>query len=948
MVRVPAARAARIALAVGAIGVVFPAAARAQAGARPAPRADTAAARRDSLRARGDSLPADTTRPRGASVPKSPSRTFPPPDSILDGLLRRPGFKALRYRADSVQLLAGEKQIRLSGQGLMERDGSTLEADTVRYTESTCALEAVGSPRLFDPTGTMVGEGMRYDACNHAGIVEHAKTDLVHGGGTWHMRGNFAIDNQENRIYAADATITSCDLVDPHYHFGVRQVKWVNKRLMVSRPAVLYVADVPVAWLPFIFQDTRRGRRSGILPFGVGPADIIRTNAGYTRHITNVGYYWAISDFADAQTWLDWYAGRSLALNGRLRYRWLNRFLAGGLAYQELHESGGANSRRISWSHNQQFSLNSSLTANLDYASSSRIISRNAVDPVLSIGTIDSRLNYQRRFGWGQLNLGGSRTQSLDKPQVSASFPTIAFTPNPIAVSHAITWSPSFSLTNNVQQHGGTGLAVPIGPGLVDTLRTDSRSTAISLATPVRLGRWNISSGVTINDTWSNQRSTQVIVDPTDTTLHTARTSAEDFQTGIDWNAGVGLPVLFQGRWNLQPGVSMVNTAGGPYLLRNTYTRGNYVAQSKRFQFTLGISPTLFGLFPGFGPVARIRHAISPFVSWAYAPSATIPLEYALATNRGVTPTTLVQPARQSLSFGLSQNFEAKLRPPRGTGAPAPDSAVRTPSGELATPPEGQKIKLLSIQSDAIGYDFEQAKLPGRNGWTTQVWGNTVSSDLVRGFTLRFAHDLWAGPVGYDTTRFAPMLTSMTFGVSLGASAINLFRRALGFAPTTVPAAHDSVIVPPSPTNPGGNFTNAFQQGPLATQYTRTDLLSPVRGGQSFRAQLNFSLQRSRTTTVANPLPGTLPVAATTANSMVSGSVQFSPTPHWTVSWQTSYNFTQRTFADHVVRLDRDLHDWRATFTFVKSPNGNFLFNFFLQLIDEPDLKFAYDQRNVK
>ena len=47
------------------------------------------------------------------------------------------------------------------------------------------------------------------------------------------------------------------------------------------------------------------------------------------------------------------------------------------------------------------------------------------------------------------------------------------------------------------------------------------------------------------------------------------------------------------------------------------------------------------------------------------------------------------------------------------------------------------------------------------------------------------------------------------------------------------------------------------------------------------------------------------------------------------------------------MRLDRDMHDWRATFSFVQSPNGNFLFNFFIQLLDQPDIKFEYDQRNL-
>src|SRR5207248_2919603 len=116
-----------------------------------------------------------------------------------------------------------------SGNGLLTREGSTLEADTVRYTETNCALEASGSPKLFDPTGTMVGEGMRYDVCNHAGVVRRARTEWPYGGGTWHLRGDVAIDNQEDRVYGYNSTITSCDLIDPHYHFAVREVKWVSK-----------------------------------------------------------------------------------------------------------------------------------------------------------------------------------------------------------------------------------------------------------------------------------------------------------------------------------------------------------------------------------------------------------------------------------------------------------------------------------------------------------------------------------------------------------------------------------------------------------------------------------------------------------------------------------------------------------------------------------------------
>jgi hypothetical protein len=419
------------------------------------------------------------------------------------------------------------------------------------------------------------------------------------------------------------------------------------------------------------------------------------------------------------------------------------------------------------------------------------------------------------------------------------------------------------------------------------------------------------------------------------------RTWGESFQTGVDWSVGVGLPAVFQGTWNVQPAVQMVNTGSGPYFLRNQFTDGAYVSQGKRFQFQVGVAPTFFGLFPGAGPVTRIRHAVAPGLTWAYSPAADVPEAYARAANRGQLPATLRQPARHTLSIGLSQNFEAKLRPP---ARPAGDTATAPAD---APPPEGRKLKLLSIQSDAIGYDFEQARLPGRSGWTTDQWGNTLSSDLIRGFSLRIAHDLWDGPVGYDSARFAPYLTSVTTGFSIGAGTVSALRRLLGLggaepARQQRPAAADS-LPERSPTEAGRDFATAYQRGPLATSFTSVDRLGRMAGG-SLQASLNFSLQRQRPAPNAAARPG----ATSTTNSMLSGTVTFSPTRHWSVAWQTSYNFTTGQFAEQVLRLDRTLHDWRAMFTFVRSPNGNFLFNFSIVLTDEPDLKFEYDQRNIR
>jgi hypothetical protein len=77
-------------------------------------------------------------------------------------------------------------------------------------------------------------------------------------------------------------------------------------------------------------------------------------------------------------------------------------------------------------------------------------------------------------------------------------------------------------------------------------------------------------------------------------------------------------------------------------------------------------------------------------------------------------------------------------------------------------------------------------------------------------------------------------------------------------------------------------------------------------------------------------------------------AIGFDPTENWAVSWSTQYNLTKGEFGQHVIRLERDLHRWRATFQFLKSPNGNFAFNFFISLLDQPDIKLNYDQQTLE
>ena len=688
---------------------------------------------------------------------------------MLKALKARPGYQATRYRADSATVFIQDERVLLQGQALTERQGAMLEADTIRYRSDSCMLDASGSPHLFDRGQVLVGEGIRYDTCRRRGIVNDALTNFTEGSTVWFLRGNVAQDSSSSRIYAGSSEITSCDLPTPHYTFHARSVKWVSKNVLVARPVVLYVRDVPVLWLPFIFQDVRPGRRSGILIPQFGFNDLVRPTRTYNRQLTNVGYYWAPNDYMDLTGRLDWFANRYVQYGVSGEYRWLNRFMSGTVGVNQQRQVGGGSGTTLRWDHRQQFSLSSTLNFNINYASNSAVIRGNAIDPLQNTQQITSSLNYSKRLSWATLTLGGNRRQSLTDGSVTQLLPAVTLSPVPIAIGSNITWSPGLSFTNNTSKNPLADTVLRSLPGGVfDTLPLDvtSRITALSFDTPLRVGGFNWQNSVQVEDRQDKGAEVETFLtddpatsDPTDS-IRVRRTFLSDFQSSIDWDTGINLPVLFRGSWKIQPVVGVGNTTPGPFAIRNRNTNGDFVYQGKRFRFGATASPTLFAFFPGIGPLSRIRHSFSPNITWNYQPAADVPEAFARATAVAGQPIQLRSDAQQRVSVGLSQVFEGKLRP-RGTDTSSTDA---------------RKIRILSINTSSITYDFEQAKKPGFTGWATQSLTNSVLSDLLPGFNLSFTHDLWRGTVGVDTADFDPFLQSVSASFALSG---NTFR-ALG------------------------------------------------------------------------------------------------------------------------------------------------------------------------
>jgi Tat protein translocase TatC len=914
-----AATAGLIVLLVGGLVSGEAAAQATQPGQLPPQRQDTTRAPRR----------LDVASARRMGLPTAPTKTFPSPDSVMAALFDREGFFRTRYMADTATISGITRRLRLVGNAVTERGTTILEAESISYLEATCDLLAEGDPRLFDQGMILVGGGIRYDTCVERGIVGDALTSFSEVGSDWFLRGNLGVDSSSNRIFAASSEITSCDLPVAHYHFQAKEIKWVSSSLIVARPAVLYIRDVPVAWLPFIFQETKPGRRSGILVPQFGFNDIVRPNTGYSRQITDFGYYFAISDYLDAAVRADWYASRYFRWSARSQYRFRDRFLEGSAEVSRQHESGGAVSTSLRWGHRQSFGLTTTLSVNVNFSTNTSVVANNAVDPFLSTQQLASDMNLTKRFRWGTLSLGGRRRQTLGDDQVSQQFPALALTPKPLAISQWATWSPTVRFSNDVASQAKKFLAIPRPAGGVDSVEVTprTRNSVFNLDTPLRFGSFNWRNTVSIRDAEATSSTTittkvanDATPDPTDS-ISVTRLVAGTFSTTLNWDTGINLPLFARRTWKITPTIGITNTTSGEFAIRNERTGGAWVTQGKRFTFGLSAAPSLFAFLPGIGPIERIRHTISPLITWEYAPAATVPEEYAnaLAANNGTVP-QLESPARQRISISLSQNFEAK---------------EKRAAGDTSSTTQQRKYRLLGINTSGLSYDFEQAKEEGRTGWQDPTITNTIQSDLLPGFNLSVSHSLWDGLVGTDEAKFDPFLQSVNTSFSVSGSTLRSIGRLLGLSsapaePERDRAAQGSRGAPSSYIN---DPRNQMQQRTLMA----TNQLTGAR--RPFNMNINFSMNRLR------PISGSEDGPVTKSN--IGFNTSFSPTPFWGVSWTTQYNVTEGAFEAHIIRLERDLHDWRAGFNFVKNPNGNFAFYFSVHLVDLPDLKVDYNQTSI-
>lgn len=873
-----------------------------------------------------------------------------PAGSAMDGtaaeLLALPGYTLTQYDSDRADFAASERVLVLrapdGGRARVSREGSVIEADSsITFDQATGRMRTVGMATYTPPQGDPIdAANMVYDLEQGRGSAFDARTSFSQEGAEWRVRGEMPYAAPDS-TFMAHAQFTSCDIDEPHYHFETDEIKIVAGNWLVARGVRLYFADVPVAWLPFMAQSLSRGRSSGLLTPRFSVNDIIRTSGGYRRRVSNIGFFWAMSDYSDALVAADWFSETFFSLTGSFRYRFNRLFLDGDVNVRQYWQENGSNQLAIDTRHQWEVDERTQLRVSGRYTTTNEFVREYSFNPREVTQSIDSEAGINRRFDWGMVSASANRKKFLSDDRTEWLLPSFNLSLSPITLFAApssdanfwnnMTWSGSSSFSRNtVERLQPDTFAI----GEVNTARTQS-----SARSSLSLGALSFSQSVSLAESQTLDVPEAYLTlgdSSTPGPILTGGPARDLAEARLGWSASVNYQQQLIGSTTLTPRLTV---SGDMFRSDTDSLAQNFVPGPTRMALGAQLKTDIYGFFPGFGGFETIRHKLSPSFTYDWSPETTpTPLQTAVFGSRALQPKNVV-------AVTLSQTFEAKREQDDEQLAAQAQAATEQPDDPNAGPrrvPSAPIVNLLALRTSMVQYDFVQADEDGAflAGFQSTRLSNQISSDYLRGLSVSMDHELFDDELGADGSienrSFDPHLSSVNLSFSLGSSS-SIFRW-LGFGGGRSDAPGDSAMA----AEPGAQDLLEVQgptdEATVVPVSGRDEFVQqPARGGGStggWTASLSYSLQRPRD-------PSAI------VSQMLSGTLRLNPTENWAVSWRTAYDLEAAAFNDHSIRLTRDLHRWQANFDFLQTATGNWTFRFEVSLLDNRDLKFDYKQRNL-
>ena len=378
-----------------------------------------------------DSLMADKTRFSRINR-ESPDITSKVTFTANDSLVLIGSNNAFLYGEGEVEY--GEFKLN-SDYIAMDLDASTVSATGVRDSVG----DLVGTPIFKDKGGEYESETMSYNFKTEKGYI----TNIITEQGEGYLTGGATKKNADGSYFIENGRYTTCDDHEhPHFYFNITRGKMRPGKDVVTGPAYMVLADVPLPLaLPFGYFPFSKSYSSGII-FPTFGDDY---NKGF--YLRNGGYYFALSDYFDLALTGEIYTKGSWGLSGRSTYAKRYKF-RGSFNISYLNTVTGdkgapdyakSTNFQVIWSHSQDSKANPNLnfSASVNFTTSG--YTRNDLNSYYSSAftenTKSSTVSLSYRFPGTKWAIAATANiaQRTQDSTLAVSFPNVNITMSQLA-----------------------------------------------------------------------------------------------------------------------------------------------------------------------------------------------------------------------------------------------------------------------------------------------------------------------------------------------------------------------------------------------------------------------------------------------------------------------------------------------------------------------------------
>ena len=675
------------------------------------------------------------------------------------------------------------------------------------------------------------------------------------------------------------------------YYFKVRKGKIVPGGKIITGFTNMFIADVPTpVAIPFAFFPTTQDKESGFIIPSINDSNL----RGYA--VQNGGYYLALSEYFDLSLLGDYYTNGSYGFRGDSKYR--KRYKYNG-SFSFRYENLIDNARglpeyskstvfNVRWNHSKdpKSSPNSTFSASVNFGSSDYF--RQSVNqlntPNFLNNNLSSSISYSKSFPeYPRVNvsLTTAMSQNSQSKAVNLTLPTLQTTMERIfpfkpknGTAKGFFQNINFQYAGRAENRIITTEEKLFGPMMFDNAKYGMKHT-IPLSTNFKLLKYlSVSTSANYNEVW-----TQNMINYNDFDIETNSIKTDTI---------------------------------------------NKIGAFREYSFSASMGTTIYGTV-NFGEdkkIQSIRHTIRPSISYSNRPSFEQYYDtYIVDADGNTAEYTRYQnslfgvPGRNlsnSISIGLSNNFEAKVR-----------------NDKDSTSNELKKVVLLNNFNISTAHNFAADSLrwtPIRMGSGFSLLKDKMSINFGATFDPYALNENNIRINTYNILNGGGLLRLTSANINMNYSITsNEFKGKEKENNEEDNDENSQSYNMIESTSSGGRDDDLFGRAEdFSDRRMNAENNKPVPKYPSYRTEIPWDLTFAYSLTYNN---NRRQRDFTNNSLMFSGNIEL--TPKWQVGLSSGYDFKGKGFTYTQLRFNRDLNSWRLNFSWVPFSDRS-SWNFFI------------------